>query len=102
MFAGMLQFYFAQGIFGEVGKKPVKTESKEVTEDPSVKRNPFTAIDKIFIAASALIGLVWIINDPMSKIAGTDVFAFEAPAIGRRGHNSLGNKFMFLSHALYI
>ena len=89
MFAGMLQFYFAQGIFGEVGKKPVKIESSEVAEDPSVKRNPFTAIDKIFIAASALIGLVWIINDPMSKIAGTDVFAFEVSSLS-------GSNFMIL------
>ena len=89
MFAGMLQFYFAQGIFGEVGKKPVKIENSEVAEDSSVKRNPFTAIDKIFIAVSALIGLVWIINDPMSKIAGTDVFAFE---VG----NLSGSNFMIL------
>ncbi|MEH6659454.1 peptide MFS transporter [Leeuwenhoekiella marinoflava] len=77
MFAGMLQFYFAQNIFGEVGKKPVKTDAEQITEDPSIKKNPFLTIDKIFIGISALIGLVWIINDPMSKIGGTDVFNFE-------------------------
>ncbi|HET8885886.1 MAG TPA: peptide MFS transporter [Salinimicrobium sp.] len=76
MFFGMLQFYFAQNIFGSVGKKPVKEEEDlKITED-SDKRNPFTMFDKILIFVSAVIGLVWIINDPVSKIAGTMLFDF--------------------------
>lgn len=85
MFLGMLQFYFAQGIFGSVGKKPKKeiaTTSEEV-EDPEQnlapeekKRNPFTVLDITLTALSALIGVVWIINDPVSKIAGTVLFDF--------------------------
>ncbi|WP_405329745.1 peptide MFS transporter [Leeuwenhoekiella sp. LLG6367-2.1] len=77
MFAGMLQFYFAQNIFGDVGKKPLKNAESDLSDDPTIKLNPFLTIDKVFIAISALIGLVWIINDPMSKIGGSDLFDFE-------------------------
>lgn len=76
MLFGMLQFYFAQGIFGNVGKKPAK-ETDEVSIDESVdKLNPFTWFDKAFIIISAVIGLVWIINDPISKIGNTNLFDF--------------------------
>lgn len=77
MFFGMLQFYFAQKIFGEVGKKPVKGEEViEKTAEPAEKRNHFTVLDLIFIVVSAVIGITWVINDPMSKIGGINVFDF--------------------------
>ncbi|MEZ7496081.1 peptide MFS transporter [Leeuwenhoekiella aequorea] len=89
MFAGMLQFYFAQNIFGDVGKKPLKTAESDLSDDPTIKLNPFLTIDKVFIAISALIGLVWIINDPMSKIGGSDLFDFEVGPLS-------GSNFMIL------
>ncbi len=89
MFVGMLQFYFSQGIFGDVGKKPEKTEDDKTTLDPSVKLNPFSLIDKVFILISAVIGLVWIINDPMSKIGDINVFDFEIGSLS-------GSNFMIL------
>lgn len=77
MFLGMLQFYFAQKIFGEIGKKPVVSEQgereSEKLEFEGDKLNPFTTIDIILIAISALIGVIWIINDPMSKISGLNI-----------------------------
>lgn len=74
MFIGMLQFYFAQKIFGDIGLKPVKTEDNAPKlEFEGDKLNPFTKIDLIMIALSAIIGLVWIINDPLSTIAGINV-----------------------------
>ncbi|MEP6260979.1 MAG: peptide MFS transporter [Gillisia sp.] len=76
MFFGMLQFYFAQNIFGEVGKRPLKENKEVVYEDKNDKLNPFTIIDKILIVVSAVIGLVWIINDPMSKIGNTNILDF--------------------------
>ena len=76
MFFGMLQFYFAQNIFGEVGKRPLKENKEVVYEDKNDKLNPFTVIDKILIVVSAVIGLVWIINDPMSKIGNTNLLDF--------------------------
>ena len=85
MFFGMLQFYFAQKIFGKVGKRPLKEindsmkssseELKEPVNDED-RRNPFTKLDIILTVLSAVIGLVWIINDPVSKIAGTRLFDF--------------------------
>tara|TARA_R110002051_G_scaffold5621_8_gene28689 strand:+ start:2731 stop:4473 length:1743 start_codon:yes stop_codon:yes gene_type:complete len=89
MFAGMLQFYFAQNIFGDVGKKPLKNAESDLSDDPTIKLNPFLPIDKVFIAISALIGLVWIINDPMSKIGGSDLFDFEVGPLS-------GSNFMIL------
>ena len=89
MFAGMLQFYFSQDIFGEVGKKPEKTDDEKASLDPSVKLNPFSLLDKAFIVISAVIGLVWIINDPMSKIGDVNVFDFEVGSLS-------GSNFMIL------
>lgn len=89
MFAGMLQFYFAQNIFGDVGKKPLKNAESDLSDNPTIKLNPFLTIDKVFIAISALIGLVWIINDPMSKIGGSDLFDFEVGPLS-------GSNFMIL------
>ncbi|MAZ28164.1 MAG: MFS transporter [Cytophagaceae bacterium] len=96
MFAGMLQFYFAQNIFGDVGKKPATSDQVKAYVDSSIKQNPFLKIDKVFIAISALIGLVWIINDPMSKIGGIDVFNFDI------GPLSGSNFMIFLALAIFV
>ncbi|HLR36623.1 MAG TPA: oligopeptide:H+ symporter, partial [Chitinophagaceae bacterium] len=97
MFFGMLQFYFAQGIFGSVGKNPKKAKQQELAaaedkvgdvfsekeEDDEAhltkeerKRNPFTKLDIVLTAISAIIGIVWVINDPISKIGGVNLFNF--------------------------
>lgn len=77
MLLGMLQFHFSQNIFGEIGKKPVKAE--EGQEDDTTKLeyegdrlNPFSVFDKVLIALSVLIGVTYVLNDPISKIAGPD------------------------------
>ena len=68
MLFGLLQFWFAQGIFGDVGLKPVKGE--ETTEaDDGDKRNPFSTWQLVVAGVAAVCGLVWIINDPVSKIS---------------------------------
>jgi len=80
MFMGMLQFYFAQNIFGNIGLAPTKLEEGEVREPklefPEDRLNPFTSFDKILIAISVLIGVSWIINDPMSAIANKNFLKF--------------------------
>lgn len=79
MFFGMLQFYFAQKIFGDVGKKPVaETEEtkKASLEFEGDKLNPFSLFDKILIIVVTLIGLIWIINDPAAKIGGSSLLVF--------------------------
>lgn len=79
MIVGMLQFYFTKNIFGNIGLKPqksVKVEAEQETGEEA-KRNPFTTIDIVITAFIAVVGLVWVVNDPVSKIAGADVFNFK-------------------------
>jgi POT family proton-dependent oligopeptide transporter len=91
MLLGTLQFWLAKPLFGTIGDVPSKVQ-KEVEdhtgeidshgeEIASEKPNPFTSIDKILIVISAVIGLTYAINDPMSKIAGIDLFPFELGAL---------------------
>ncbi len=80
MLLGLLQFTFAQGIFGDVGSKPNKDEkaakTNNVETDGEDKLNPFTFIDKILIVVVAISGLVWVINDPLSKIGNVNLLEF--------------------------
>lgn len=76
MFLGMLQFYFAQNIFGEVGKKPLPETAgsdDKLLEFKGDRLNHFTLFDKVLIGLVTIIGLVWIINDPVSKIGGYNI-----------------------------
>ncbi|EDM34447.1 proton/peptide symporter family protein [Pedobacter sp. BAL39] len=77
MFFGMLQFYFTQNIFGSIGLKPV-ADKQEATEHPDeATRNPFSKFDLVIIALISVIGLSWIINDPVSKITSLNLFSFQ-------------------------
>ncbi|MFD2563968.1 peptide MFS transporter [Aquimarina rubra] len=76
MFLGMIQFWLANPLFGEIGAKPKKEAKTEVILEKGDKLNPFTTIDKILIAVSAIIGFTWLINDPMSKIGNVNLFDF--------------------------
>jgi POT family proton-dependent oligopeptide transporter len=79
MLLGLLQFTFAQGIFGDVGNKPNK-EDKTIEADDHTeiedKLNPFTLIDKILIVIISVAGLTWVINDPLSKIGTVNFLEF--------------------------
>ncbi|MXV37277.1 MFS transporter [Flavobacteriaceae bacterium Ap0902] len=85
MFFGTLQFWMAKPLFGSIGEKPGEVEEMEevledgvITEEEKevIKHNPFTLIDKILIAICTIVGLGYAINDPLSKIAGIDLFSF--------------------------
>ena len=77
MFFGMLQFYFTQKIFGNIGLKPTKAdnEAKDNLEDGD-KRVPFTKFDLTLMVVSLGLGLLWILNDPYSKISGNNLLDF--------------------------
>lgn len=90
MLLGTLQFWLAKPLFGNIGEIPSKRDNVEDhtgeidsqgAEVASEKPNPFTLIDKILIVISSVIGLAYAINDPMSKIAGIDLFPFELGAL---------------------
>lgn len=85
MFLGTLQFWLAKPLFGKIGDVPGEQEEQEdlakehvVTQEEKevTKHNPFTMLDKILIVITSIIGLGYAINDPLSKIANIDLFAF--------------------------
>lgn len=95
MLLGTLQFWLSGNLFGEIGAKPSKIVETELPQNLNEtypesreeevaieKPNPFTVIDKVLIALCSIIGLGYAINDPMSKIAGVDMFSvFKAGAL---------------------
>ena len=76
MFLGMIMFWLARNLFGDIGAKPNKEAKKEVVLEDGDKLNPFTVLDKVLIAITAVIGFTWLINDPMSKIGNVNLFDF--------------------------
>lgn len=101
MFLGMLQFVLARPVFGTLGDPPRKdggdledetlnanlnpaknadtSATAEVLDAPlktaaEAPANPFSTFDQILIVLSAVIGFVWSINDPMTQIAGINLF----------------------------
>lgn len=92
MFFGLLQFYFSQNIFGNIGLKPKKaddvalantdateynttvfTEEEIALKKDEDKRNPFPKWQLALIALISFLGITWVINDPVSKISGGTV-----------------------------
>jgi proton-dependent oligopeptide transporter, POT family len=95
MFLGMLQFYFAQPLFGDIGDKPAgvdNNDSSESTDENLLdenateeeidyqkqlnKRNPFTTLDYSLIGLFIVCALIYIINGPLSKIGNIQTFNF--------------------------
>jgi POT family proton-dependent oligopeptide transporter len=85
MFFGMLQFWLSQNIFGDIGLKPNAESRAKIEVSDSDKRNPFTPIQLGLIGLMATLGLLWILNAPVSKISGgkIDVFSF----LGENGNS---------------
>ncbi len=88
MLLGTLQFWLASPLFGDIGAVPSKKHEVELPQninEKSVnvnpegedKRNPFTLVDKILVAITAIIGISYLINDPLSKIGDINLFPFK-------------------------
>ena len=77
MLLGMIQFYFAQPLFGKIGDPPSKSDEKIIIKkDIKEKLNPFLPIDILLILTFVVSALIFIINDPLSKIGGIDILNF--------------------------
>ena len=77
MLLGMIQFYFAQPLFGKIGDPPSKTDEKVIIKkDTKEKLNPFLPIDILLILTFVVSALIFIVNDPLSKIGGIDILNF--------------------------
>ena len=89
MLLGTLQFWLSKPLFGTIGDAPSKVHEVELPQNINEKSvtsnassdeepaNPFTILDKILIAVSSVIGFAYLINDPMSRIGGINLFPFE-------------------------
>jgi len=66
MLFGTLQFWLASPLFGKIGEAD-KKEKKDI--NTLEKENNFTNIDKILIFICSAVGLLYLLNDPSSKIA---------------------------------
>jgi len=83
MLLGMFQFYFAQPLFGNLGDKPVKVkvevdsvnQSKNISKS-TVKLNHFSILDYLLIGVFTVSAIIFIINDPLSKIGDIQTFNF--------------------------
>ena len=84
MLLGMLQFYYAQPLFGDIGSKPQKKENKDVQRSDrkssynttGIILNKFQSVDYILIVIFVISALIFIINDPLSKIGDIDLLNF--------------------------
>lgn len=85
MLLGTLQFWLAKPLFGNIGGVPDKAkEAKELEDEEKTgikdhKHNPFTLLDKVLVVATSLIGFLYLINDPASKIADLNLLPTVMP-----------------------
>ncbi|MEM1002908.1 MAG: peptide MFS transporter [Bacteroidota bacterium] len=88
MLLGMLQFYFAQPLFGNIGAKPLVNKNKEgkqvegESKDGDVKLNNFSLIDYVLVGVFIVSALIFIFNDPLSKIGDIQTLNFTVAGIG--------------------
>src|SRR5690554_188937 len=89
MMLGMLQFWLAKDLFGNIGGKPLKgneillpsnNKASDIgnpgDREEDIRLNPFTPFDKILIVLSSLGGLLYLFNDPLEMIQGTSLAPF--------------------------
>ena len=85
MLFGLIQFWLAQNIFGNIGLKPVKGDANSVEALDNDKRVPFTSWQLGLILLMVALGLLWIINAPATTISEgkINIFSF----LGDNGNN---------------
>ncbi len=90
MLFGLLQFWYAQDIFGKIGLKPVKKDTVVTEADAEEsKLNPFTKFELILILVASTLGLSWILNDPISKISEGAYNLFDFNFMGYSGSTAV-------------
>ncbi|WP_299273376.1 peptide MFS transporter [uncultured Psychroserpens sp.] len=109
MLGGLVQFWLAKDLFGQIGERPSKIHEVELPQnlneespkehtrdDDGEKLNPFTMVDKLLIALSALGGLLYLFNDPLSKIENINLLPFSIGTMDGSNVTVLVALFMFL------
>jgi POT family proton-dependent oligopeptide transporter len=87
MLFGLLQFWFSQDIFGNIGLQPTAESRAAELKNDTDKRNPFTKWQMVLVGASSLLGLLWLINSPASKISGGSFNMFDFEIAGMVGND---------------
>jgi POT family proton-dependent oligopeptide transporter len=85
MLLGMLQFYFAQKLFGDIGDKPAATQKADNAAKAlvdGVKLNHFKPLDMLLIGIFTISVMIFIINDPLSKIGDIQTLNFTIAGMG--------------------
>lgn len=86
MLFGTLQFWLAKPLFGGIGSKEQIKENQEENSVPvegnqgepiKQKENKFTVIDKVLIVITSIIGLFYLLDDPLSKIGNINILPQE-------------------------
>jgi POT family proton-dependent oligopeptide transporter len=85
MFFGTLQFWLSQNIFGDIGLKPTAESKARSEAEDTDTRNPFTKLELVLITVCSILGLLWIVNDPASKISNGEINIFSF--LGENGNN---------------
>ncbi len=85
MLFGLIQFWLAQNIFGNIGLKPNKNDANSIEALDKDKRVPFTSWQLALILLMVVLGLLWIINAPATTISEgrINIFSF----LGDNGNN---------------
>ena len=85
MLFGLIQFWLAQNIFGNIGLKPKKNDANSIEALDNDKRVPFTTWQLGLIILMVTLGLFWIINAPATTISEgkINIFSF----LGNNGNN---------------
>ncbi len=101
MFLGMLQFWLAGNLFGKIGDKPMKaSEINDIVDSEALevegKLNPFTKFDYVLIILSSLGGLLYLFNDPLSKIENINFLDFSVGDLDGSIVTVLAALFLFL------
>ncbi len=86
MFFGTLQFWLSQNIFGTIGLKPVQKEAQVLDVTDTDKRVPFPIWQLALIGISVLLGMLWLINVPATKITKGSFNIFNFQLFGYAGN----------------
>lgn len=101
MLFGLIQFWLAQNIFGDIGLKPQKKMYLETSDEDA--ENPFPVWQLVFIGIMVTLGLIWIIFEPAKIISDGALDLFDWEVMGLQGNNFtiLLAIFMFLVLLVY-
>ncbi|MDX1363734.1 MAG: oligopeptide:H+ symporter, partial [Arenibacter latericius] len=109
MFLGMLQFWLAKDLFGKIGEKPSVVKEAKIQQDliddaqrggakkeEEEKPNPFSTLDMVLIVLSSIGGLLYLFNDPMSKVGNINILDFKVGGLDGSNFTVLLALAMFL------